>query len=124
VLLVVARSPIVLEPVDEHLERLVVVFMEIESFRAHFDELFENFVFCHVAEDNMLRVGRQDCEAIRDARRLLLLFFLESLLKIFKCLSVGEFLVANDFTHESIARNDVALHNFTQTFKVEVVAYN
>ena len=38
--LVVLRAPIVLEPVDEQLEWLVVYLMEVESFRTDLDEFF------------------------------------------------------------------------------------
>lgn len=57
VLLVVTRAPIVLKPVDEHLEGLMVDFMEVEAFRAHFDKLLQNFIFGDVTEDNVLWVS-------------------------------------------------------------------
>lgn len=76
--LVVVRPPVVLEPVDKHLERNVVRLVEVEAFRANLDKLFANFLFGHVAEYNMLWVCWKDCKSIGNATRLLLLLLFES----------------------------------------------
>jgi len=38
--LVIMRAPVVLEPVDEHLEGCLVLLMEVEALGPDFDELF------------------------------------------------------------------------------------
>lgn len=42
----------------------MIVLMEVETFRPHLDELFEDLLLRHVSEDDMLRIGRKDSEAI------------------------------------------------------------
>ena len=47
--LVFRTSPVVLEPVDQHLEGSVILKVEVEASRSDLDELFENFLFGHVS---------------------------------------------------------------------------
>lgn len=77
-LLIVRRPPVVLEPIDASLERNLILLMEPESLRTHLDELFEHFLFRHIANHDMLRVHRKDCKAIRDASGLFFLLFFEA----------------------------------------------
>ena len=76
--LVLVRPPVVLKPVDEHLEGSVVRLVEKEAFRAHLNKLFADFLFRHVAKYDVLWVGWKDCKSIRNPTRLLLLLFLKS----------------------------------------------
>jgi len=100
----------------------VVHIVEVKAFGSDFDELLENFLFGHIAQYDILRVGRQDGEAVRNTSWLLLLLFLQSSLKIFEGLSVREFLMTDNFSNKTIAGNDVALDDFSQALKVVVTA--
>ena len=77
-LLVVDRAPVVLEPVDKHLEWHVVDFVEVEALGPDLDEFFKNSLLRHIAEHDMLRVDRKDSKAIRNTTWLLLLLFFET----------------------------------------------
>jgi len=120
--LVLMRAPVSLEPIDQDLEGHVVHIVEVKAFGSDFDELLENFLFGHIAQYDILRVGRQDGEAVRNTSWLLLLLFLQSSLKIFEGLSVREFLMTDNFSNKTIAGNDVALDDFSQALKVVVTA--
>lgn len=120
--LVLMGAPVSLEPVNQNLEGYVIHIVEVEAFGSDLDELLENFLFWHIAQYDILRVGRQDGEAIRNASWLFLLLFLQSSLKIFKCLRVREFLMTNDFSYKTVAGNDVAFDDFSQALKVVITA--
>lgn len=74
--MILMRAPVSLEPVDQNLERHVIHIVEVKAFGSNFDELLENFLFWHIAQYDILRVGRQDGEAIRNTSWLFLLLFL------------------------------------------------
>lgn len=120
--LVVTSSPVVFEPVDQHLEGSVVCLMEVETTRSHLDELFEDSLLGDVTKHDVLGIAWKDRESVRDSTRVLLLLLFETSFEIFKGLGIRELLVANDLTDKSVAGNDVALNDFSQTFKLVVVA--
>ena len=72
----------------------------------------------------MLRVGRKNRKEVRDSMWLSSLLILEFGFKFLKRLAVVELLVADDLTDETIARNDIAFDNLSETFKVIVIADN
>lgn len=100
----------------------MVRIVEVEALGSHLNVLFQHLLSRHVAEDDVLRVDRQDGKAIGDAARILLLLLFQASLKIFKGLCIGEFLVAHDVSDQTIARDDIALDNLSQAFEVVVVA--
>jgi len=93
-LLVVTCAPVVLEPVDKHLEWLMVDLMEVESSRTNLDELLENLILSDIADNDMLRVSCQDSKAVGDTSRLIFLLLLETSLKVLESLSIRELLMA------------------------------
>lgn len=112
--LVLAGAPVVLEPVDQVLERSVALVVEVEAFRPDFDELFDNFLTRNVRKHDVLRVLRQNRETVRNALRLLFLLFSHSFLELFISLSVQKLGVAGHFADKTVAWDDVALDDFTQ----------
>ena len=122
VLLVLLRAPVVLKPIDQHLEWLVVRIVEVEAARSNLNELLQDLLFWNIAKNDVLRVGCQDSEAVRNSTWLLTLFFFQPSFKIFKGLSIREFLMTNNFANQSVARDDVALYNLSQALKIVIIA--
>ena len=77
-LLVVNSAPVVLEPVDKHLEWHVVNFMEVEALGPDLDEFFKNSLLGHITEHDVLWVDWKDSKSIRNTTWLLLLLFFET----------------------------------------------
>ena len=77
-LLVVNSAPVVFEPVDKHLERHVIDFVEIEALGSDLYELFENSLLGNIAKHDMLWIDGQNGEAIRNTTWLFLLFLFET----------------------------------------------
>jgi len=73
--LILLFPPVLLEPVNQLLERCMVLLMEVESLRSYFDELFDNSLLWNVSKYNVLRVGWQDSESIRNSSGILFLLF-------------------------------------------------
>ena len=86
--LVVMSAPVVLEPIDQHLEWSLVLLMEVESFRSDLDEFLQDLLLWHVTENDVLRVSWKNGKAIWNSLRCLFLLFLQSLLHVLKCFSV------------------------------------
>lgn len=57
-MLVLFLPPVLLEPIDKFLERSMVLLVEVEAARTHFDEFLDNSLFGYVSEDDVLRVSR------------------------------------------------------------------
>jgi hypothetical protein len=91
--------------------------MEGVTSRLYSDELLDHFFFRHVSENNVLRVGWQNTESVRNPIRLFFLLLHDSFLKFFPGLSVCEFLMLGHFSDKSVARNNVALDYLTQIIK-------
>ena len=73
-MLVLLRAPVVLEPVDEHLEGNMIGSVEVEALWSDLDELLQHFLLRHVTKHDVLWVRLQDGKTVGDSTRLL--FFL------------------------------------------------
>ena len=120
--LVVLCPPVVLEPVNQGLERRVVRLVEVETSWSHLDEFFEDFVARNVTQHDVLWVSRQNGKSVRNPAGVFLLFLLQAGFKVLKRLGIRELLVTNNLSHKPVARNDVALDDFSQTLELVVVA--
>ena len=96
--------------------------MEVETFRANLNELFEHFLFGNVAENDMLRVDWQNGETIGDTARFLLFLFFQTSFKVLERLRVGKLLVADHISNQSIARDYVPFDDLSETLEVVIVA--
>lgn len=65
----------------------------------------------------MLLVLRQNHKSVGNTRSVSILFVFKGLFNVFPAIRVNKFRRSNHFSHKSVARNDVALNDFTQIVK-------
>ena len=117
VTLVVFSLPIFFEPVDQIHERRQILFVEVETFGSDFDELLYNLFFREISQDDVLLVLWKNDKSIRNSWSVSIFFTLKSFFDHFPTISVNPLWRPYNFSHQTIARNNVALDNFTKIFK-------
>jgi len=97
--------------------------VEKESSRLDSDEFLDDLFFGHISKNDVLRICRKNAEAVRNFLRVFLLLNHDNVGQLVPSFSVCEFLMVSHFTDEPIARDDVALNDFSEIVE-SFVAYH
>ena len=102
---VVFGSEILLKPIDQTLERKMILRVEIKASGLYFDKLSDDFFFRNICKNDILRIFIENYEPIRDLINIILFFFLKKFTQIFIFISFEKFSMLGGIAQTSIARS-------------------